>query len=149
SAQLQKVVLIYKGRRRGLHRTERVEIEKGIIWNDAARRHRVADIALEMQGVLHQARADFVVTQPEHIAMLDTLRLAFFQRAAVLHPNAVDADVGEEKCAVLIADSCMFARNDAFAIRNDSVAVPGPADGSPSLGERRVADQAGLVLRDS
>src|SRR5690606_14857222 len=74
---------------------QRVQVEKGIVRDDAAGRLRPPDVRLEHRGRVDQPCTNLEIAETIDVALLDTLRLALDQaRAAVLQLNAVAAGIG-------------------------------------------------------
>src|SRR3990167_6277481 len=113
---------------------QRVEVEKGVIRDDAAGRLRTADIASKQRRVLNQPRTNLEVAEAIHAAVLDTLRLALAQAGtAVFELNAIAAGVGEKERAIAVAHLGMPAGQHTLAIRNHPVALFRPANNAAGL----------------
>ena len=113
---------------------QRVEVEEGVVRDDAAGRARAADLVEELRRVLDQARADLEIAQAVHAAVLDALGLALAQAGpALLELDAVAAGVGQVEGAIAVADFGVVAGQVPAAIGNHPVAVLGTADHSAGL----------------
>ncbi len=125
-----------------IHGNQRIEVEEGVVGDDAAGRLRAADVAFEQCRVLNQPGADLEVAQAVDAAVLDALRLALDQAAAaILELDAVAAGVSEKERAVAIADHRVAPGEDALAIRDHPIAAFGPADHAAGLLERSGGQQ--------
>lgn len=111
-----------------VERLQRIEGQEGIVRNDAARRLRPPDVHGELVGLAQQPRADLEVAEQEDAVLLDALRLAMRQAAAVAGADAVAAGVGQVERAVAIADPRMLLGQVPLAIGNRPVALTAAAD---------------------
>ncbi len=98
------------------------------VRNDAARRLRPPDVHGELVGLAQQPRADLEVAEQEDAVLLDALRLAMRQAAAVAGADAVAAGVGQVERAVAIADPRMLLGQVPLVIRNRPIALTAAAD---------------------
>jgi adenylyl- and sulfurtransferase ThiI len=70
-------------------RVQRIEVEEGVVRNDAAGGTRTADFTVEGRRVTHQPRTNLEVAEHVGAAVLDAHRFALVQAsaaAAVLNP---------------------------------------------------------------
>ncbi|MCY1434174.1 hypothetical protein D9M71_502240 [compost metagenome] len=126
---------------------QRIEVEKGVVRDDAAGGAGAADLFIEECRVLHQSRADLEVAHAVHRAMLDAQGMARRQAGAtVLEQGAVAAGVGEVERAVAIAHLRMVVGQVAVPVWDHPVAIGGAANDAAGLLEGLAGQQAGHEL---
>lgn len=106
-----------------------VELEEGVIGDDAAGRGRPPDVLQWYVLGGHQAGLDVEAAHAEHRAVLDGVGLALGQVGPrVLETDAVAAGVGEEVAPVAVAHAGVAVGQVALLVGDHPVAIFGTAE---------------------